>query len=110
MALTEALKECLWVHHLLTELNVRHTLPITIHDDNQAAIALANNPVAHQRTKHMDIRYHFVREHIASGLIAVRYVPTGDNIADVFTKATPVPVFRTHQPKLVSGQDSLAQK
>ena len=110
MALTEALKECLWVHHLLTELNVRHTLPITIHVDNQAAIALANNPVAHQRTKHMDIRYHFVREHIASGLIAVRYVPTGDNIADVFTKATPVPVFRTHQPKLVSGQDSLAQK
>ena len=54
--------------------------------DNQGAIALAKNPVHHQRTKHIDIKYHFIRFAIEEGIIDLQYIPTGENIADQFTK------------------------
>ena len=55
--------------------------------DNQGTLALAKNPVQHQRSKHIDIRYHFIREEIQKGVIVVEYVPTEMNLADIFTKA-----------------------
>ena len=54
--------------------------------DNQGAINLARNPVHHQRSKHIDIKYHFIISEIQVGIIILKYVPTEDNIADVFTK------------------------
>ena len=55
--------------------------------DNQGAMNLAKNPVHHQRTKHIDIKYHFIRLEIQEGKINLEYVPTEQNMADVFTKA-----------------------
>ena len=55
--------------------------------DNQGAIALAKNPVKHQRSKHIDIKYHFIRNEVQNGKLSLMYVPTADNIADVFTKS-----------------------
>jgi hypothetical protein len=59
---------------------------VLIRVDNQGAINLARNPVHHQRSKHIDIKYHFIRSEIQVGIISLKYVPTEDNIADVFTK------------------------
>jgi hypothetical protein len=61
---------------------------VTIYVDNQAVIALSKNAVQHQRSKHIDIRYFRVRDEVEQGRIAVIYVPTGENTADLLTKAT----------------------
>lgn len=61
-------------------------LDFELNCDNQGTIALAKNPVKHQRTKHIDIKYHFIREEICNGYVNVVYIPTDQNVADTFTK------------------------
>ena len=58
-----------------------------IHSDSQSALNLIENPINHNRTKHIDIRYHFVREKYSAGMIDIRYVPREENVADIMTKA-----------------------
>ena len=70
VALSQAAQEAVWVRRLLEEIGMDLTQnPTLIHEDNQGAIAIARNPVAHARTKHIDIRYHFVREAILKALL-----------------------------------------
>ena len=57
-----------------------------IFEDNQGAIALSKNAVNHQRSKHIDIRYHFIRTQVNNGAVMIRYCPSADMIADVMTK------------------------
>ena len=57
-----------------------------MYEDNQGAIALAKNPVNRQRCKHIDIKYHFIRENVNNGRFILEYCPTGQMIADVLTK------------------------
>ena len=59
---------------------------VLINVDNQGAINLAKNPVNHQRSKHIDIKYHFIRSEIQKGNVRLQYVTTEDNVADIFTK------------------------
>ena len=61
--------------------------------DNQSAIRLILNPEYHQKTKHIDIQYHVIREHQANRNISVSYISTKDQIADIFTKALPPTSF-----------------
>ena len=65
--------------------------PTPIFEDNQGAIALAYNPVFHKRSKHIDVRYHFVRERVASGEVELLYVATEHQLADLLTKPLPAP-------------------
>ncbi|KAL9433463.1 hypothetical protein AB3S75_028316 [Citrus x aurantiifolia] len=60
--------------------------PIKIYCDNKAAISIAHNPVLHDRTKHIKVDKHFIKEKIESGVICVPYVPTAQQIADILTK------------------------
>jgi hypothetical protein len=60
--------------------------PTIIHQDNQACIALANNPIYHKRTKHIDIRYHYTRERVESHDVALVHVPSERQLADLMTK------------------------
>ena len=61
---------------------------------------MAKNPKFHARTKHIDIQYHFVREHVQNKQIILTYCPTSDMTADVFTKALPQPAFVKHRRSL----------
>jgi len=90
MALTEATKELKWIRTLLPELgysNGNTNVPTDLFSDNQSAITLAKNPVAHARAKHLDIRHHFIREAIQDKIIWVQYIPTMEMTADSLTKA-----------------------
>ena len=90
MALTQAVKEVLWLRSLLTEIGaLAHTAEISnVYCDNQGAITLARNPGFHARSKHIDIQYHFIRSYIdqEAGTIDLQYCPTDLMTADVLTK------------------------
>ena len=86
MALSLAAQEALFLKQLLNEMDPRDHSVATLHCDNQGAIALSRNRVCNQRSKHIDIRYHFMRESVLAGLMKLTYVSTGDNFADMFTK------------------------
>ena len=59
---------------------------IPIFYDNTSAIAITENPVQHSRTKHIDIKYHFIREHVMKGTVELHFVPSEKQIADIFAK------------------------
>lgn len=83
--------ELAWLSRLLEEMRVSNITPISLKCDNQAAIYIAKNPVYHERTKHIEIDCHFVREKLQSGLITLSHVPTTHQLADVMTKSLPGP-------------------
>ena len=68
------------------DLNTELSNPTVIFEDNQAAIKIAKNPQYHGRSKHISIKYHFIREQVSSNLIELRYCRTDGMIADIFTK------------------------
>ena len=86
MALTAAAQEALFLKQLLEELHHNSESAITLFEDNQSCIALSKNSMTTGRSKHMDVRYHFCRERVESGDIAVAYCATEDMLADVLTK------------------------
>ena len=94
MALTEATKEAIHLKGFLEELGVRRDSSVVIFNDNQGAQKLAKNPIFHARTKHIDIRHHFVREALEYGLVQLEYLCTGKMTADVLTKGLPGPNHR----------------
>jgi hypothetical protein len=89
VALTHASKDILWIHKLLAELSsiFSFILPTTLFCDNQGAIRLSKDATFHGRTKHIDVHFHFIRQTINSGHIAMQYCSTDDMIADIFTKS-----------------------
>ncbi|KAM7498207.1 hypothetical protein LguiA_022621 [Lonicera macranthoides] len=78
--------ELQWLTSILHDFWVPSSHPIPLHCDNQAALHIVNNPVFHERTKHIEIDCHFIREKIQSKLISPCYVSSGSQIADLFTK------------------------
>jgi hypothetical protein len=89
VAQTHAAKEAIWLRRLLTELFQPINSPTTLFSDSKSAIALAQDGHYHARTKHIDIRYHFIRYIIEAGSIKLVYCPTDDMTADTLTKALP---------------------
>jgi hypothetical protein len=89
VAVTHAAKEGLWIRSLLSQLFPGKLDPTTLFSDNQSAIALAKDHQYHARTKHIDIRFHFIRYVIENGSIRLIYCPTDDMVADTLTKALP---------------------
>ena len=86
MALSNTTQEAVWLRELHQDLTNATDHPTIIHEDNQAAIKMAKNPQYHERAKHISIKYHFVREQVNNNVIELKYCPTQDMIADMFTK------------------------
>jgi hypothetical protein len=89
MALCQAAKEAVWMRIFLKGLGVSVRDPVVVNVDNQGGIALAKNPVFHDRSKHIDIQYHFTRELVKDEKIHLQYAPTADMVADLLTKSLP---------------------
>ena len=94
IAQTHAAKEALWLRSFLRELRSAPDDLLILNCDNQGAIALAKDNKFHARTKHIDVRYHFIREVVEDGKVVVQYIPTGDNVSDIFTKPLAKAKFR----------------
>ena len=90
-AATQAVKQLIWHRNLLKELDLPQEQTSILLSDNQAAISISHNPEFHARTKHIDIDLHFLRDHVSEGTMKMEYVPSEDNLADLFTKALPRP-------------------
>ena len=93
MAVTEAVKEAIWLQGLLGELGMEQK-HIKVHCDSQSAIHLAKNQVYHARTKHIDVRYHFVREILEEGGVIIQKIRTTENPADMMTKVVTAVKFK----------------
>ena len=86
IALAGAAQEAVWLKHLYQEIADTPEKPVLINEDNQAAIAISRNPQYHGRVKHIDIKYHFIREQVHNGNIELEYCRTSEMIADMLTK------------------------
>ena len=89
MAAAETVRECIWQRTFLEEIGLGVTRPIVIGCDSDSAIKLAADPVYHERTKHIDVRVHFIRDHVRRGAAVLLFVPTAEQVADVLTKPVP---------------------
>ncbi len=89
VALSDGCKESVWLRRLLSEIGHPQQQPTRLMEDNQACISIAENPRDHSCTKHIDIKFHHIRERIANGEVSLEYVPTADQLADIFTKGLP---------------------
>ncbi|GJX52372.1 retrovirus-related pol polyprotein from transposon TNT 1-94 [Tanacetum coccineum] len=83
----------LWMKSQVTNYDIIYE-KVPIFCDNTSAIAISNNSVLHSRTKHIDIRYHFVRDHVLKGDIELHFIPTQYQHADIFTKPLDEPTFK----------------
>jgi hypothetical protein len=86
VALCEVTQEIKWIRGILSELGMPESGPTTVYEDNQSCMALANDRILNQRSKHIDIVHHFARERVARGEVAYHYVSTTSMIADALTK------------------------
>jgi hypothetical protein len=91
VAATHAAKETLWLRSLIKEILAPLDEPTTLFSDNQSAIALAHDHQYHARSKHIDVRYHFIRWVIEEGSLRLVYCPTDAMVADILTKGLPSP-------------------
>jgi hypothetical protein len=92
-------QQMVWMHSWLDEVEVEYSTPGLIRGDNRGAIALTRNTKDHGKVKHIDIRHHYIRELLHSGVITVEQVSSSDNLADVFTK----PLSRDHHHRLLTA-------
>jgi len=94
VAAGRACAQVLWMKQMLVDYN-EHQMNIPIMCDNKSAIDLSKNPVLHSRTKHIEIRHHFLRDNVQKGNIVIEKIDTSENVADIFTKALNKETFNT---------------
>jgi hypothetical protein len=113
IAASEASREALWLRSLLHELNLTPSSPTSVHSggsfdegatpifcNNTGAITLAFDQAFHTRVKHIDVRYHFIREQVEALKVTMKRVSSAENVADIFTKPLARPSFEKHRARL----------
>ncbi|KAH9468629.1 hypothetical protein Pst134EA_033370 [Puccinia striiformis f. sp. tritici] len=90
-ALYEGVQEAIWLQRLFASLGYPSDSPVPVFSDNQAAISLSCNPLHQQRTKHIDLKYHWIREMVEAGIVVISYIPTSVMPADGLTKSLSKP-------------------
>ena len=103
MAVSEVATEILFIKSMLEFLGVKVELPIEVNVDNVGAIYLSKSATTSNRTRHIDTRYHFVREYIDDGVLKVVFVKSEDNHADIMTKNLSIRLFDKHSNAIMNG-------
>ena len=98
IAASEAAKEAVWLKNFLTDLGIVPNMdkPITLYCDNSGTVANSKEPRSHKRGKHIERKYHLIREIVNRGDVVVKKIPTLDNLADPFTKTVMEKLFFKH--------------
>jgi len=99
MAISDASRHAIWLRTLFSELGFKQSIPLPIHVDNKGSVDLALNPVHHKRTKHINIKHHFIQQCLEDLSVELVQISTNENFADVLTKNLP---FTKHS--LFSGK------
>lgn len=92
--------ELLWLRLLFTELGFLVTSPMCLYCDNKVFISIAHNLVQHDRTKHIEVDCHFIREKLLTGVICISFIQTRDQLVDIFTKSLARDLFLSLTRKL----------
>ena len=103
VAVSEVCMEIMFVKQILEFFKIKVEFPITVHCDNVGAIFLGYNQKNSQRTKHVDIRHHYVRQYVEDGTVKIIFVRSEENAADVYTKNTTGAIFEKHAIKGLSS-------
>ena len=99
-AMAQGICEGLWIYRVLEELKMTIELPLKLYYDSKAAISIAHNPVQHDRTKHIEIDRHFIKEKLDAGNICLPFVASNQQTADILTKSLARPIFEHLTSKL----------
>ncbi|KAM1248887.1 hypothetical protein ACFX2G_032309 [Malus domestica] len=102
-ALPHFAADIFWIRSVFKDIHQYISAPPSFYCDNLSALALSSNPVFHSKIKHLDTDYHFVCEKVQKGDLTVHYIPTDDQVADVFTKGLHSPIFLKHCRRLGLG-------
>ena len=109
--MSDASKEAIWLHKLLAGLFGDVLETTIIHCNNQSCVKLSENPVLHDGSKHIEMRYQYLRDMVQKGAIRLQYVPTEEQIADIFTKPLTAVKFVYFRDKLGMVENaSLAER
>lgn len=95
VALASAAQEAIWMAQLIGDMTAEGAREMEILEDNQSAIEMSSNPKYHGRTKHIDIRHHFIRDQVEQGNVRLTYCPTKEMVADLLTKSIPADQFKS---------------
>ena len=110
IATSDACKEAVWLRKLLSDLFGGKLDSTIIHCDNQSCIKLSKNPVFHDRSKHIEMKYHFIRHLLQRGALKLQYIRTDEQIADILTKPLTTSKFVYFHDKLGMAENaSLAE-
>jgi hypothetical protein len=99
-------KEIRFIYYLLSGMGVQVKLPIVVRCDNVGAIFMAENSSSGVRTRHIDTRYHFVREHVVDEFIKIIFVKSEENVADMFTKNIGKEIYERHMKHFLGRNES----
>ena len=100
VAVASCCTQLLWMIQTLQDFQIICSPPISIMCDNTSAISISKNPVMHSKTKHIPIKYHFLREQVLEQKVKLEYAPSKEQVADIFTKPLPREAFKYLRQKL----------
>jgi hypothetical protein len=111
IAASDACREAVWLRKLLSDLFGGKLEPTVIHCDNQSCIKLSEKPVFHDRSKHIEMKYHFIRDMVQRGAMKLQYIRTDEQIADILTKPLSLTKLVHFRDKLgIAENDPLAER
>ena len=96
VAISEAVKEIKFIYYLLQGIGINVELPIIVKTDNIGAMFMAQNSSSGLRTRHVDTRYHYIRENVEDGIIKIEFVKSMENDSDIFTKNVTQEIYEKH--------------
>ena len=106
VAISDAVKEIKFLYFLLQNIGIDVELPIVVKTDNIGALFMSQNSSTGVKTRHVDTRYHFIRENIEDGILKMEFVKSSDNDSDIFTKNVNHEVYEKHVKKFLENLES----